>query len=142
MTLVKNKKTKIIFTCALLLLFSLILSSCSLNKDDASLSLVDSELQYHEETNITTVYCKLVIENDTAYSINSFEVDFNVSYKGQAIDTDSYSFDQRIKHGEDEVITVSFNVGGEVDQVGLVKWTPNFDPFWKVIFSFFDYFFD
>ena len=127
----KMLRKKNIFLIFLFLL-PLILSSCgSVDKDDALLTLEQASFEYHKETNITTVSCEVAIQNDTIYNISSFDVDMGVYCKGEHIETEPYQYKHRTKHGESEVLTISFTVTGEIDRVSLIDWTPHYETFWK-----------
>ena len=128
---VTNQCKKVIaFTVALLLLF--MLSSCeSVDKDDASLSIEQVTYEYHNETDITTVYCTLAIQNNTIYNMSSFEVDLGAYCNGENVETEPYSYEYRIKHGQSESVSIMFTAKGEVDQVALTTWTPQFESIWK-----------
>ena len=105
------------------------LSGCaSVDTDDALLSMKKVDFEYHKETDITTVHCTLEIQNDTIYTIESFEVNFGVYSKGEKLETEPYSYDHRIKHGDTESVSILFTANGEVDEVAFSSWTPNFYP--------------
>ncbi len=129
-TITNKYKKAVVFTVALLLLF--MLSGCeSVDKDDATLSIEQATYEYHNETDITTVYCTLAIQNHTIYNMSSFEVDMGVYCNGENVENEPYSYEYRIKHGQSESVNVMFTVQGEVDQVALTTWTPHFESIWK-----------
>lgn len=119
-----------LFTVMLSLLFTL--SGCaSVDKDDATLDIEQVEFNYHEETNITTVYCTVAIQNDTIYNISSFEMNVGVYFNGEKIETEPLSYKHRVKYGEEDSVTLTFTVSGEVDEVALTSWTPCFETIFK-----------
>ena len=128
---------KTLIACTLLLLMIVMLSSCSFNKDDAELTLLKTEFEYYEETNITLVKCDIKIKNDTIYNINSFDLEIGVYSNGECISSESKKYDCRIKHDEEKSVSVSFTVDGEADYAALTTWAPNYEPFWKIIFNIF-----
>lgn len=131
-TVNKKLKLKKVFLCCLLLLTLFTLVSCqSVDKDDASLVLLSTDYKYYEETNITRVSCEINIKNDTLYNIKSFDIELGIYSNGEAVENEPYHYDCRIKHGETENVTISFNEEGKIDQVGLVSWTPQFETLWK-----------
>ena len=128
----KNKKMTAILLCVFLMLSLFVFSSCdSVDKDDATLDLNDVTFEYYEETNVTMVSCKAEIQNATIYNLDSFAVDLGVYCNGERIETEPYQYTHRIKHGETESVSISFTVEGKADYVGLVTWTPHYEPLWK-----------
>ena len=118
--------------CVLLILFVFLLPSCaSIDRDDAELEIQTVHYDYHPETDITSVTCEVVISNETIYNIRSFDVDLGVYINGERVQNEPYTYTHRIKHSQTERMSISFTAPGEVDQVGLVTWTPQFETFWK-----------
>ena len=121
--------------CMLLLLMMVMLSSCSFNKDDAELSVSHIKFQYYEETNITLVRCDISVANHTIYDINSIDLVMGVYSNGKCISSESRHYDIQIHHRTTEYATFSFTVEGEANYAALQTWTPNYEPFWMVIFN-------
>lgn len=129
---INNRSIKKTILLGMVLCMLFMLSGCvSVDTDDALLSMKKVDFEYHKETDITTVHCTLEIQNDTIYTIESFEVNFGVYSKGEKLETEPYSYDHRIKHGETESVSILFTANGEVDEVAFSSWTPNFEPLWK-----------
>ena len=127
-----RKKLPKTFLLALTLLLFLTLPGCgSVDKDDAELSVNWTQYKYHPETNRTTVYCDITITNDTIYNIDSVELKLALYSNGVRVFDEATQFEQRIKHGEFETVTVTFTVEGEIDSSALVSWSPNCEPLWK-----------
>ena len=114
---------------ALMAIFALV-GCTSLNKADAQIYLTETTFQYHEETNKTTVHCSATIENPTVYTIVSFDVKLGVYSDGVCMSDGDYQYVNRVKHGEIESISLSFSADGEIDHVGLISWTPQFEAIW------------
>lgn len=130
--ILNTKVSKVIFLFSTVLVLLFTMSGCvSVDKDDAVLTLEHTRFEYHEETDITTVTCRVRIDNNTIYNISSFSVDLGVCCNGVQVENEPYHYEYRVKHGKDESTTISFNAPGEVDQVALVKWTPNYETVWK-----------
>ena len=124
----------------LILILSLLflLSACdSIDKDDADFLLKDTQFEYHEETNITTVTCNVNIFNGTIYNISSFAVDFGVFSNGERIETEPFQYNHRVKHGSLESVGITFTVEGKIDQVIYSSWTPQFESVWKTYINVF-----
>ena len=117
----------------LLLLTSLFtLTSCgSFDKDDAEISLQPIRYEYHPETNMTTVYCFVDIQNETVYNIESYALNMKLYSNGVNVANEEYHFEERIKHGEFCNPTVTFTHEGSIDRVEFASWTPNYEPLWK-----------
>ena len=115
-----------------LTLLILMLPSCaSVDKDDAVLSLNWVRYEYHENTNRTTVYCDITIQNDTIYTIDSFELNLATFSDGVQLANEVDQYEQRVKHGESGTITITFTAEGKVDRIDLASWTPHCEPLWK-----------
>lgn len=134
---INRLKIKSAIACILLLLVIVMLPSCSFNKDDAELALIGTEFEYYEETNITMVNCYIRISNGTIYDINSFDLVIGVYSRGECISSESRHYDCRVEDNETEYVSISFTVEGQADYAGLQTWTPNYEPFWKIIFNIF-----
>lgn len=126
---------KSIIAWTLLLLMVAMLPSCSFNKDDAEFELIRTEFEYYEETNVTLVKCDVRVTNGTAYDIDSFDVEIGVYSNGECISSESRHYDYRVQYDWVEYESISFTVEGNADYAALVTWTPNYEPFWKVIFN-------
>ena len=113
----------------------LILPSCSFNKDDAELTVLKTEFEYYEETNITLVKCVIEVDNDTIYNINSFDLVMNVYSNGECISSESRHYDYRTEYNNIEYGSISFTVDGHADYAALATWTPNYEPFWESVFN-------
>lgn len=126
-------KFKKMFFCGIFLLSMLVLSSCDspIGKDDTYFKLGEVSFEYHEETNITTMACYVSIENDTIYNIEKFAVELNLYCDGALVENKTYKYDYRIKRGENDVVGISFSAEGEIDQVGVVAWNPEYESVWK-----------
>ncbi len=121
-----------IFLFALTLLLLLTLPSCgSFDKDDVEISVNWTQYKYHPETNRTTVYCDVTITNETIYNIDSIELNLELYSNGLKMSDEVYQFQQRIKHGEFESVTITLTAEGQIDRSALVSWTPNYEPLWK-----------
>ena len=130
MSRVRSIRRTILFLLMLCMLFTL--SGCgSVDKDDAFLSIKQTDFEYHEETDITTIYCKVAVQNDTIYNISSFEVNLGVYCNGESVEMEPLSYKHRIKHGELDTLTLTFTAQGEADLVALSSWTPHFESIWK-----------
>ena len=131
----KKRDIQKAFFCILLLLSILTLPGCdsvvSVDKDDSYILLDSTEFEYHEETNVTTVYCTVVLQNDTIYNIRSFEVNFQTFCNGERLDTDPCTYEYKIKHGKTQSTVLTFTQEGKVDRVGIASWEPVHEPFWK-----------
>ena len=126
---------KSIIAIILLLLMVLVLTCCSLDKDAAEFSILETEFEYYEETNITLVKCEISVSNETLYDINSFDLVVNVYSKGECIDSESRNYNYRVEHDDTEYGSISFAVDGHADYAALATWTPNYEPLWKSIFN-------
>jgi hypothetical protein len=126
---------KSIIAIILLLLMVLVLTCCAFDKDAAELSILETEFEYYEETNITLVKCDISVSNKTLYDINSFDLVVKVYSKGECIDSKSRHYDYRAEHDDTEYGSISFTVDGHADYAALATWTPNYEPFWKSIFN-------
>ena len=124
-------------SCMLLLLVIVMLPSCSFNKDDAELTLIKTEFEYYEETNKTMVKCYIQVSNDTIYDIDSFDLVIGVYSSGECISAESKHYDSRVEYNKTENKSISFTVEGKADYAALQTWTPNYEPFWKIIFNIF-----
>lgn len=125
--------------CILLLLTMLVLPSCSFDKDKVELTLMETEFEYYEETNITLVKCNISVSNDTIYDISSFDIVVGVYSNGECISSESRHYDHKTEYDHTAYITISFTVNGHADYAALATWTPNYEPFWKSIFNSFDW---
>ena len=120
----------LLFTLMLLLLFALV--GCeSVDKDDALVSLKNIRFEYHENTNMTTIYCDVDIVNNTIYNLDSFGLNLSTYSSGIMISNKDVEYNLNVKHGESSSATATFTQEGEIDRVGLVSWNPNFEPLWK-----------
>ena len=130
--IVHNHAIKKVILLVLMLCFLFILSACeSVDKDDASLSIQQTEFEYHEETDITTVYFTVEVQNNTIYNISSYEVDLGAYCNGESIEIEPLSYNHKIKHGSSDRVNLTFTAKGEVDRVALSTWTPHFETIWK-----------
>ena len=134
---INRLKIKSAIACIILLLVIVMLPSCSFNKDDAELALIETEFEYYEETNITIVKCDIRVSNGTIYDINSFDLVIGVYSRGECISSESRHYDCRVQYDETEYESISFTVEGQADYAALQTWTPNYEPFWKIIFNIF-----
>ena len=128
----KRNLIRKILLLTLTLLWILMLPSCgSVDKDDAELSVNWTQYKYHPETNRTTVYCDITITNDTIYNIDYLELNLALYSNGVKMTDEVCRYEQRIKHGNFETITVTLTAEGEIDRAELVSWTPSCEPLWK-----------
>ena len=128
----RASRLKRLFSCGFLLIFMFTFWGCqSVNKEDVNFDFQVQDLVYHEETNVTVITGKVSIRNDTIYNMESFDLKLSSYYKGAHIESNDYSYEQRIKHGKSEHIGIALRVNGEVDYVGYVSATPHFEPLWK-----------
>ena len=110
----------------------LVLSSCqSVDKDDFYLTIEHVDFEYHENTNVTIVSCKVYLQNDTIYNVRSLDVEFGVYSDGVRLKDKSCHYDFEIKHGEQDQRVFEFTEEGKIDRVGLVSCTPNYESVWK-----------
>ena len=128
----KRKIAKIISAFWLIVLSFFMLTGCSsFDKDDSSIDIKNIDFKYYEETNITKVSCQLEIKNGTIYNISDFTIVLRTYSNGAIINEYSYEYDTRIKHGESQACTITFNQNGEIDDVGFIRWEPQFESIFK-----------
>lgn len=99
--------------------------------------LADTNFEYYEDTGMTKVSCLFVIDNDTIYNINSFDIDLGIASNGVRIETEPFHYELRVKHETEKTAIFQFYMEGEIDDAGLVSYTPNYEPFWKIVFTIF-----
>lgn len=132
--LMKNSNRSAILILLLILCLCMLTGCQSTDKNDSYLKMSGNgatQFEYSNNTDKTKIIWSGSLTNNTVYNFNSFSVTFALYNDSALVDTATYNYNQRVKHGEYYIGQFSFSVDGKVDSIEYVSWTANYDTFWN-----------
>lgn len=131
----KNKIFKIFNVLFLLVLFVPMLVGCQSTDKTKSYfntkAISISKFNYDSSNNQTTVTWATTLTNETIYNIKAFSVKFEL-YSGETlVDTETYTYNRFVEHGQEYTSAFTFTHKGNIDSIKYKSWTATYTTFWE-----------
>lgn len=128
---------RIVGYCILLTMILIIpaLTGCqSTNKRESyfdSSGIGYTRFEYDATSAKTLVVWMATLTNETIYNFNEFSVTFSLFNDSTLLRTETYYYEQGVKHGEEYTGVFNFRDDGQITSIEYISWTAHYASFWS-----------